>query len=200
MEAEGEVIADGLAFTAVAFLVERHGRAAVLEIARARLTEPSQDGLFGFLRRRSAPLSRELTRLTQSSWAEFVAGWREELSRKSSRAPWSERLRQLPRMEAALRVEVGGSGTRISYELWGEATATSRDCALLHTAIDPYDVFVGSDQLQREPVPWREGETRVRGDLRGRYGSGQRVLLAVECYVPELGAPMRLRVLRATVP
>ena len=200
MQAHGEDTANGLAFTAVAFLAERHGRGVVLELARSHLLAPSHNALFAYLKTRGTPLSRRVAELTRAPWAEFVAAWREELSKRSTHGSWSERLRRLPRMAAEVRVEVGVTGARVVYQLSGEPQNSARDCALLHGAIEPYDVFVASDRLQREPVVWRAEQGGVEGELRGQYGSGQRVFLAVECYVPELAAPMRLRALRATVP
>jgi hypothetical protein len=198
MQTEGEAMVNGLAFTAVASLVERYGRAVVIELGRKRLVAPSRNGLWAFLR--AEPLSEQVTRLTGIGWADFVTVWREDLLRKSSQGSLSHRLRALPRLEARLSIEASATGPRIVYELTGEPPIAPRDCALLHTVTKPYDVFVASEQMQREAATWPAGKAKLTGDLRGQYGSGQRVFLAVECYLPELGASRRLKALRATLP
>ena len=200
MQALNEDVANGLAFTGIAFLSARHGRRAVLELARSRLAQSSSADVLGWLEARQNPIAEHFARVTREPWPEFVRAWRAELGRRGTQAPFAEALRRVPRARAALRVERAKAGADVVYELSGEPAEANRDCALLHTALRPYDTFVSSHLLERHAFSWKARERRVAGRLRGKYGRGQRVLVALECRAPDLGASVRLLAARRDVP
>jgi ABC-type transport system involved in multi-copper enzyme maturation permease subunit len=200
METVNEQLANGLAFTAIDLLGERHGRRAVIELARARFAKPVPSDIRGWLWARDNPLEERFAAVTNEPWSDFVRVWREELAQKSAQGPLADLLRRIPQARATLRVKGGTTGAEIVYELAGEASANERECVLLHSETRPYDQFMASDRLDRQVIRWAAGERRVLGRLRGRYGRGQRVFAALECEAPELGAPVRLLTVRANVP
>jgi hypothetical protein len=70
-------------------------------------------------------------------------------------------------------------------------------CSLLHAAAGPFDRPLRPDELFREERVCAELEEEA---LAGRYGPGERVLVAIELDSPTLGAPVRIASARLEVP
>ena len=184
MEAAGEPLAAGLAFTALALIAERHGRRAVLELARPLLETNSKD------------LARRFEDVTKQTWPDFVRMWQSELRRRSRQGALADKLEQLRPTTATIRALRQSGIADLVYELRGEP----RSCSLGHAVLQPYDEFIGDHGLARLPIEWDDGPAGVSGRLPGRYGTGQRVLAVIDCDVPLLRTKMRIAARRMTMP
>jgi hypothetical protein len=200
LERLGEQLANALAFALVDELVTRHGRDTLRRLARTLLAQHSATALGAWLERRREPPLVGLERIVGRPWQEVVEQWLAALERRRGEPAWAARLSELTSPRAQLELNEDGAALSIDYELAGPASAEPRECALRHQALAPYDLSTGESSLEREEIEWAARVPRVSGRLRGRYGSGQRVLVALECWVPRLGANERLLSRRLTLP
>jgi hypothetical protein len=198
LEALGDDLASGLAFTAVSLIAEQQGRAAVLQLMRGVLT---RDRTYF----RSASSSQRIIEqryesITGKPWGDFIRTWQAALRKRTLERAIDRRIADVTSVTAKVSVERGRAGSDLVYELDGPPRDEPRSCSLGHIELKPYDEAVGPARLKRQSLVWHANHSRVDGRLRGRYGSGQRILVVIDCAAPALGASVRLAALRTTIP
>lgn len=195
----GPAGAEVLAYAAFRGLEARAGRERASAFARAAFGTPPLPGALALLEDWRAPPMARLARETGLGPAELEEAWRRELAVWRA-DPRARALAELPRASASLALEREGALPVLRWTVrFDRPPPPEAICSLLHAAVGPFDAPLAADAwlheerrcLELDP----EGERLV-----GRYGAGERVLLAVELHDPRLGAPMRLAAERMELP
>ena len=77
---------------------------------------------------------------------------------------------------------------------------------MVHSLYSNKDIFLrelisnASDALDRLRVVWSAGTRHIERQFSGRYDSGERVFVAIECEVPALDSAVRVVAARLTMP
>jgi hypothetical protein len=194
----GPAAAEGLAYAAFRAIEARAGREKMLAFARALFAPPAPGALAVIDARLDPPLAR-LERETGLSADSLEEAWRAELA--AWRAdPRAHAMRAVPRASATVAIEHDGELRSVRWAVrFASPPGSDAVCALVHAAIGPFDAPLAPEAVQREER--RCAELAPEGELLvGRYGAGERVLLAIELDDPHLGAPVRLARERLEVP
>lgn len=196
----GEPMSAALAYGAGHVLQTEVGRDRFLALARDLFGERSPRNSRPVIALQLHPFEARLQSITgldaeafEQRWLAFLQSL--EVSEGLALSP-SSILQQ-----AELDVLVGSEGLRnLRYRLPSFDAADGGDlCVLLHKAIGPFDGVVATRELGREERPC--SELGVEGAiLSGRYGSGERVLMALERIDPALDVALRLGARRLDVP
>ncbi|MDX2054982.1 MAG: ABC transporter permease [Polyangiaceae bacterium] len=192
MERVGEQGAAALAFAIFRQLVQQVGPQRAVAVARSVVAE-SRAVWSG-----NSEFSAVFEATVGKPWADFIGDARAELVRRGKDLD-GEAVR-LSTSKATLSVRPGTLGSEVFYVVNGGAPKRQIICQLRHKELPPFDLFVPTKDLGSHPVHWPAGAYRVEGRLRGRYGSGVRVLVALECPVQSLGSSVRLAVSRMELP
>lgn len=204
--------AEALAWSALRYLEETAGEAAVLALARDRFSAPlahSVSAMIDDRRRAPAVRFREATGL---SWARFDADWRAWLERRAT-APAVQRYRQaIPPLAGVVTAGYDDDGVyRLTgrYVKWPEmarssasndagtapgASSDSPVCVMKHDVLGPFDnefdVDMQRDDSRRDVA--RCDETGFVHDTGGRYAPGQRLYVGFDVEASIFHQPLRL--------
>jgi hypothetical protein len=177
----------------VHLLEAKVGRERLLALARAALTRPSTRDFRDVLHEWRHPMPKLVRRATGLSLEELVAAWRAALARAATHAP----LSSLPR--GAFDVRAGSAVAVAVVGALDAPPATPLGCTLSHARLPPQDTYVPPDALARTSFVWSPAERQIDRPIGEMASSGERLLVALDCEDPTLGAPVRLLARRVTV-
>ncbi|MFK7987783.1 MAG: ABC transporter permease [Sandaracinaceae bacterium] len=175
----GEAVAEALAGVAADAIAARSSEAEFFAFA-GEVIGNAPPSPFTVLFSRPDSLS-VLERVTGMGTTELEAAWRARLSPPD-----------LPVMNSHVVIREEGA---LGVLVWRvDGAPSDAECRLLHAPLGPFDVPVTA------PIIERTSCGRTPSPLLGRYGSGDRVFLAVEVVEPTLGVPLRLEAGRRRLP
>ena len=207
-ERYGETVAAAFAYSAGRSLVEEVGLDRFLDLARELFAGPAPRDSRPVIGLRLRSVAERLEAATGLDRDRFEVRWKAflESARRDPRyrlgalgsASSPHRIQPVVHLDA-LRAESGLSELR--YRIASPATREpiASTCTLLHAALGPFDAPLDPRDLVREQRPCEE----LHGEgarISGRYGPGERVLIALDVIDPELDSAVRLGAERLEVP
>ncbi len=193
-ERHGEDLAEALAMSGLLVLEEKHGRAAVLSLAREIFArQPAQD-LRELIYEWRHPMAAVFERATALAWPDFIAEWRAELERLGAAPACRLALAGVFEGSAWLEVEAGAGALRdVVYGFrFVQPPPAGTLVTLLHGRLTPFDETLERRDLRREEKLWPAAEHEASWRLPGFYSQRSRAFLALEVESVVLGCPVRL--------
>ena len=188
--AVGEMPAMALATTGWRFLGREHGDETLARIAKTLFARRANDDVRDWFDALANPVSAAFE-AEDVDFDTFVGAWDQWLATFSEREPYRGLLREIIDLRvdiAPLRLASGGSG------IWFSGVAREPlhpllDCRALHAPTSPVpSPVVRQAMTDEEIVPEGASFSHL---VENVYGTGTRVLAAVECEHPMLGQPLR---------
>lgn len=208
-ERHGEDIAWSLAFSGLLVLEERHGREAVIALARRLYARSTPSDLRELVHERLNPMSVVFEAAIGVPYDEFLMEWNAELDRLRELSAVATALASIPEATGKLTIERDVGAIRnavVRLDLRRHPTGGPRPSgssavvSLLHRDLTPFDQLLERHELRREERLVQFDELTTELQLLGRYGPGMRIFVALELESELLGCPIRVlaerRVLR----
>jgi hypothetical protein len=201
-ERVGPEVAEAVAWSAVRFLAQAHGRARVLALASALLGRRARGDVRDTIAEWRHPMTEVFARTVGVTWDTFVTQWHLHLDALHQDPDVAVALAAIPQLSAAIDPAVeGGSERPIGHHVRADPPLPAGTVwALVHKRLSPWDEEIDVRSLQRDGYVWASEAGADARTLRGSYGAGERVFLAVEVEPAALGCPLRLAATRLDLP
>ena len=200
----GRPVARGLAYSGVHVLERMVGAEALLELARRQWGGPFhadlRDSLWAW---RNPPweVFEEALGVTLEDW---LAAWGDELTRLGREPSCRAALASIPDPATAITLDDAEGLLRVRLRFERQSIGGGESEALLarvlHEQLTPFDRPLDRDVLERIERRWPADQESLEIELSGVYGPGSRAFFAQEVDSTTLGCPLRLAVVRRTLP
>jgi hypothetical protein len=191
----GDPIAGALAAHGWELMEARVGHARALALARAAFARPGTHDVRDFLHDLWHPVPAMFERETGLGYDAFVANWADVLNGLRRAPAVSGALLAVPRGRADISSRDGHLDVNASS---APAPLADLTCRVLHDELPPYDSPIDERELTKVDQVWKAGQFYFTHVLEGAYGRGERAFVALDCYLPVLGGPVRLGAWRVT--
>ncbi len=199
----GEDLAEAVALSGLLVLEQRHGRDAVLSLARQVFGRRPPEDLRELIYEWRHPMATVFEQATQLDWSDFIAGWNAELERLRAAPTCRDALAAVPRVEGSIEIEGSGGSVRdVVYSFRFAEPSTRRQAngilpegklvTLLHKRLTPFDSELERRELRRVEKLWPATTREASWRLAGFYSRGSRAFLGLEVESAVLGCPIRI--------
>jgi hypothetical protein len=197
----GYPMADALAYLGLRVLEAEHGRGAMMSLARAVLARTPRAGVLETLYEYGNDMATVFRDSTGHDWSRFVATWAEHVDRLADDPAYAAALARVPAGTATIEASAGRGGADLRHELTLQPAAGSGDvCSFMQAYLGVLDAPVDPRYGELQERLWPGGQQSLVHQTPAVYGSGTRILAAVDCELEALGAPLRLGARRLTLP
>ena len=188
--AVGEMPAMALGTTGWRYLAERHGDAVVAAVARTLFSRRATDDVRDWFDALANPVAAAFES-QDVDFDTFVMEWDRWLEAQGQREPYRDLLREVVDLSVAIApLKLAGGGNAILFSGVAPTTLHPRlDCRAIHAPTAPVPLSMVRQAMTDEEIPL-DGQA-FSHVVSNVYGTGTRIVAAVECEHPRLGQPLR---------
>jgi hypothetical protein len=201
-ERHGEGLSEAVAYTGLAYLQELKGPEAVVRLACAVFGRRPPNDIREIFYELFHPMPQIFEEATGVPWDKFISGWDAWLLEKAGTPEIRTKLDAIPTVRGHVRVEAKGGN--ILDIVYGYEFINAPDkrpvCALLHKKLTPFDEELAMTEILRDEFQYDPASKDRDRHLMGRYGSGERIFVALEYDSHILGVPVRILAKRMNLP